>query len=78
MQVRTGCPPAPQYVLGRDWFRSCPPLAADVEETEMVCPRPCGENLRQAFGFSCPGSSAAHDAYFSQPHVRAVYRSMGP
>ena len=78
IQIRPGCTPGAGYLLDRDYFRSCPALAADIMGPEMVCPRPRRQNLRQAFRFMCPGSSAAHDAYFNQAHVQALYQNIGP
>ena len=78
IQTRPGCTPGAGYLLDRDYFRSCPALAADVMGPEMVCPRPCRQNLRQAFRFMCSGSSAAHDAYFNQVHVQTLYQNIGP
>ncbi|MFH0727909.1 MAG: hypothetical protein V2B19_16405 [Pseudomonadota bacterium] len=64
-------------IPGTNCFCNCPSLVDDMENSQMICPRPNKKNLLQRLSVHNSRSSA-FNAYYGRPDVQARYNSLLP
>ncbi|QTA78475.1 Putative Type IV conjugative transfer system mating-pair stabilization protein TraN domain-containing protein [Desulfonema limicola] len=70
----SSCPSG--FTQGTDCFCTCPPLIQDMENTQMICPRPNKNNLIQRVaGYVSP---SAFNAYYGRSDVKLRYEPYIP